>query len=969
MGLLQPHAGYSGGDGEISLSEDRAIKKTNIAELRSRLETLLDGHKEALASDPQANPVKLLAYDVSKAVEERSIAFKDIEALVKTVSDEGAIARARRLRHRSGADDFKALQTRIRDIAETHAKAGLDAFRAWVETPGQGIVLTAHPTFSLSRDIRNTLGAIASSADGKFDKHTQTLKTHPYLPKRAPTLLEEHEDTQATLTRIQCAIDRMNREVLEVAAKHFPDDWTTLTPHLVDAYSWVGYDIDGRTDISWGDALRLRLSEKRDQLARYVRLSSKIADTGGFKAKAEDAVDSMVARIKDALASSERDLALFEEDITDPENLVAAANNLTRKSSRRFTDLSGLLTLIETAITGAPDDATKTMLVCLRARMRSFGLGTARIHFRLNARHVESAVRGIFGLSESAADSRTVLARATELTQSVKPQPVNFASLALEKSTAHEKMILIAQMQKYIDSAAPIRLLIAETEDALIPLSVLYLARRYGVAEQLDISPLFETADALNNGGRIIGKMLENPAYQDYVRQRGVFAIQTGFSDAGRFMGQIPATLAIERLQSHFARQMDHFDMQGVTALVFNTHGEGLGRGGHPGTISDRLDYAMSPWAMLQFERRDLHLCHETSFQGGDGYLWFQTDDLAEASVFSLIAGRYADRSAAADDPFYTEKDFSWDVYRTIGSEQDALYNDPNYVGLLGGLGQNMLIPTGSRAVKRAKSGTGADMFNPRLLRAIPHNAILQQFGTPANIFYGVGRAAGIDPDKFVALYETSGRAKSIFDLVIKTMERTNLSILTGYGRLFDPGFWISRAVSGAEPALAEKSLVVADTLRSSSWRSQIMDLANRLRMDKYEGHRALERCDTEADFAANDMLVILHALRLAMIMKMMIIMTKLPVISDETTSRLSALQRLQTFQIDGILEDLRERYPAQSASLDWVKDLSEQTGEPMSGSAGFLHITDEIIKPLDRAKDIVRQITIAVTHHYDAFG
>jgi len=65
-------------------------------ELQDKLETLLAQHKEAVASDPQANPVKLLAYDISKAVEDRSIAFRDIEELVKTVSDRGAIERIRR---------------------------------------------------------------------------------------------------------------------------------------------------------------------------------------------------------------------------------------------------------------------------------------------------------------------------------------------------------------------------------------------------------------------------------------------------------------------------------------------------------------------------------------------------------------------------------------------------------------------------------------------------------------------------------------------------------------------------------------------------------------------------------------------------------------------------------------------------------------------------------------------------------
>jgi len=853
-------------------------------------------------------------------------------------------------------------------VATQQAANGFDAFKRWAETPGQGIVLTAHPTFSLSRDIRKTLGAIASSDGDAVEALTETLKTHPYLPKRAPTLIEEHEDTQATLARIQGALNKLNAVVLDVAAKHFPKKWTSLTPHLADAYSWVGYDIDGRTDISWGDALRLRLSEKRDQLSRYAKEAARISGLGGFKSKAEDAVDSLSDLIKDGLASAERDLALFEEDLEDPDNLVAAANNLTRQSPRRFTELSSLLPQIKAAIAGAPNADVQRDLICLRAQMRSFGLGTARIHFRLNARHVMSGVKGIFGISETSSDTRTVLKRATELTKSVKPQPVNFASLALEKSTAHEKMILIAQIQKYIDASVPIRLLIAETEDALVPLSVLYLARRYNVADMLDISPLFETADALNNGGRIIGKMLENPVYREYIEERGVFAIQTGFSDAGRFMGQIPATLAIERLHSHFAREMQRHDVTGVTALVFNTHGEGLGRGGHPGTIRERLDYAMSPWAILQFDRRDIHLCHETSFQGGDGYLWFQTPALADATIFSLLGGRLSDRTKAADDPFYTEKDFSWDVYRTIGSEQDALYSDPNYVGLLGGLGQNMLIPTGSRAVKRAKSGSGADMFNPRLLRAIPHNAILQQFGTPANIIYGMGRAGRIDSEKFETLYQNSARAKSIFDLVIESMGRTNLSILTGYGRLFDPGFWISRALSGAEPLLANRSLIVAETLETSPWRSQIMDLANRLRLDQYDSLRVFGRCDTEADFVPNDTLIILHALRLAVIMKMMITMTELPIISDEATSRLSALQRMQTFQIDYILRDLRDRYPSKTAPLEWTEALSEKTDEPVM-SGGFAHIADHVIKPLDRAKDLVRQITIAVTHHYDAFG
>jgi len=90
-------------------------------------------------------------------------------------------------------------------------------------------VLTAHPTFSLSRDIRDTLGEIASLDDGAFDKQCKHLKTLPYLPKRAPTLQEEHVDAQAAIARIQAAVTDLNSRILDVARKAFPEDWTKRT--------------------------------------------------------------------------------------------------------------------------------------------------------------------------------------------------------------------------------------------------------------------------------------------------------------------------------------------------------------------------------------------------------------------------------------------------------------------------------------------------------------------------------------------------------------------------------------------------------------------------------------------------------------------------------------------------------------------------------------------------------------------
>jgi len=782
------------------------------------------------------------------------------------------------------------------------------------------------------------------------------------LQKTAPTLQEEHADTQAAILRLQTALAKINTVILDAAAKHFPSQWTSVTPSPVKIYSWVGYDIDGRTDIGWADAIRLRLQEKFDQLCRYHETTDNIIKK---MPKTNKHLEQLHEKLEQARESTRQDLLLFNKDMHIPENLIAAANNLTRESGRRMRSTANLYPIIDAAIESVSKVSLQKELILLRSNLKIFGLGTSRIHFRLNARHVINGVRAAFGIRDSGSDTRTLLQRASEKTRQVKALAVNFAALELEKNVAHQQMMLIAQIHKYIDDETPIRMLIAECEDSLIPLGMLYLARLYGLDNHLDISPLFETAEALNNGGRIITKMLNNPVYRDYVQQRGVFAIQTGFSDAGRFMGQIPATLSIERLQSHLAAALEASGLTDVMAIIFNTHGESMGRGGHPGTLSDRIDYVMSPWAIRQFEDRHIPLCHETSFQGGDGFLWFQTDRLAHASLTSIISARDSDRRQAVDDPFYTDRDFSWDVFRSLSTEQEGLYGDSNYVNLLSGFGQNLLIPTGSRAAKRAVGDNKALTFDPRQLRAIPHNAILQQFGTPANVFYGLGRASAIDPEKFAALLENSDRARSIFGLARMAILRTNISILTGYGRLFDPGFWISRALSGTEPLLSDKCLKVAETLKTSQWRSQMTDLANGLRIDLFESQN-LVSSDNPYD---DQSLKILHALRLAVIMKILILATELPTYSVGGTSQLDVLQRLQHFQIDSIIHDLEAKFPAQDQTMTWTDELLEKSDVTSLKPMGFPHIAETVIKPMKRGADLVRQISIAITHSYDAFG
>lgn len=220
----------------------------------------------------------------------------------------------------------------------------------------------------------------------------------------------------------------------------------------------------------------------------------------------------------------------------------------------------------------------RTDLIVLHAGVATRGLGTGHVHVRINAVQVHNALRAHLGWTgQGALDGRLPLSNLTAEIARAKPSAINFASLEGEQTTALQQMMLVARMLTLVDRETEVRYLIAECEQPLTAVAVLYFARLFGIDDRIDISPLFETPDALERGNRLIEQLIENDVFRAHLEQRGRIAIQTGFSDAGRFIGQIPAALAIERLQIQLARLMQKAGLKDVEALIFDTHGESLG--------------------------------------------------------------------------------------------------------------------------------------------------------------------------------------------------------------------------------------------------------------------------------------------------------------------------------------------------------------------------------------------------------
>ena len=921
----------------------------NVHDLELRLQQL---HLRT-AETPLFNPVFQLGLEISRAIESGELTLDTVDALVSELECEGLQARARRL-HRLVAPLDPAANDVL--VAAQASDNDFDAFAARWQKPFAHVVFTAHPTFLLSRAQSAAVAEGATS--GKTGEATVCIAPHA---RDAITLDYEHEEALAAIARAQAARDRITANALVEARGRWLDRWRGLRITPFRFATWVGYDMDGRTDISWATCLRYRLAEKAMRLSGYAEALAELAP-------------DISAHLTSAATYAQEMSARFATDLADAAELSEAANALAGDHADKLTSLAATIAEIETLAQSSDEDTALALLVTASA-MRADGLGMGWIHFRVNNSQLQNAIRrridpdGTLDLGSQAA-----LVRMRDLLAEVQPLRSNMAALAIENSTAIRQFLIMAQILHHIDADTPIRMLVAECEQPSTVLAALYFAELFGIAGKVDVSPLFETESALEHGGRFLDAVLSEEHYQAYARVRGRVSIQTGFSDAGRFVGQIPAALAIERLQGRLAESMAANGLTDVAALVFNTHGESMGRGAHPSGFADRLGWPLSPWSRRRFLRAGIALEPEVSFQGGDGYLFFASDELALATLSRMA--EHAPDEADADaptDPFYRRTDLSLDFYRAIRRHQQRHLHSATYARAVTAFGLGMLNDTGSRKSRRQSDLAADRAMNLRQIRAIPHNAVLQQLGYPVNVIAGFGSAAEGNLEEVAGLMRDSARGKQLMRLVRAANAIASIKTVAAHGELFNSAYWASRPYRGDEPQIADACLTLAEYLTSDDRTGVFRRLASRLRVDALKLHKLLDLVPDEAPLEDREhvrrTLGVLHALRLALFQHMFLRVVSVPSFSRANDiAREDVWEMVFTLRIEEALAQLRRAFPT---SIPGIGDftLNEATEYPDSADTGYQRIRRDYIDPIDRAWHLSLRISTAVANEFGAHG
>ncbi|RQS40930.1 phosphoenolpyruvate carboxylase [Burkholderia sp. Bp8990] len=924
-----------------------ACEGVAVTALANRLLALTAATRARSEGDPFANPVLSLACAIMQSIDDGRIGGEDTLELVRQLRDQAFSDRAARIAAYVGGVGVDANDAALESIAGRVVGDAndWDGFRARAERTRYAAVFTGHPTFALNPEIaRHLADRACGAAPRRFESHRPGTVT----------LDAEFEQSVQAIDHARDALDRFNAALLSAARRAFPDRWLALVPRPLIVSTWVGYDTDGRTDIGWWDTLRFRLRIKRLQLARIHRQTSAV-----------NSARKLTERVATALDVLDRQIAACP-DGADARQTSRFAQALVAHRDDALVDPVTLDALYRDAIAAAPD-RDRLALAVSRAGLASHGLALAHTHFRLNAAQLHNAARQRLNIADSVdapLHRRAMLAAINAELDQVRPLPVDFGALLAEQATAARTMMTIAQLVKHIDGATPVRFLIAETESGYTLLVALWLARLFGVERHVEISPLFETEEALEHGAHVLDEALRSPHYRAYVKSHGRLALQFGYSDSGRYVGQLAASYLIERLRMKIAGMLARHGLDGVEVVLFDTHGESVGRGAHPGSLADRLKYLSPTASRHALNDAALQVREESAFQGGDGYLLFGTPALALATVARIAEHAFHNAVGPVDDPIYDDPDFAADFFGSVRATMTALVDDAGYTAMLSAFGPALLDRTGSRPAARQADGAAfrAVIRHPSELRAIPNNAILQQLGWCANTVHGLGAAAARQPEGFAEMRGRSRRFRRALDLAEAAFAHSDIEVLRAVTSLLDPGTWLDRALHTADGGARDAMLAVAAMLErigaSAATRAMFRRaLADDLALRAVWPNRA----------RMSDREMLLHALRLALIQRVWLKATEIPEFSPRPDVTVDDLQRaIVGLDMPSVLPVLARIFPERTDDTAEY-EYAEPAAPRAPGSYAKEH--REIFAPMRQWFESIREISVAVTHEVGTFG
>ncbi|MEO1201301.1 MAG: phosphoenolpyruvate carboxylase [Pseudomonadota bacterium] len=381
-------------------------------------------------------------------------------------------------------------------------------------------------------------------------------------------------------------------------------------PQMVQFGSWVGGDMDGNPNVN-AKTIRKTLARQRSLVLNlYYRECSQLSEKLSQSDDRSTVSDALLKRIDDyrgmfqnaynAVPLRHRDMAYrvflrlvqerlqstYDDDIYPYERVsqfIADIQLIERSLRENKGEHAGLF-------------AVKRFL----RRIHTFGFHLVTLDVRQDALVHRSVVGECLGEDDwdnwSPADR---LKRIVEALKTRESPPFKLSTQA-RKTMAVFQAIAFCRRKYGSRSIGPF--IVSMTQGADDILSVLLLAEwgelhnRRGEIP-LDVAPLLETVDDLDNGPRILKELLATDIYREHLKLRGNRqTVMIGYSDSNKDGGLASARWALQNAQETLVKTVESRD---VELTLFHGRGGTVSRGGSkthvsvlgapPGTVNGRL--------------------------------------------------------------------------------------------------------------------------------------------------------------------------------------------------------------------------------------------------------------------------------------------------------------------------------------------------------------------------------------------
>jgi phosphoenolpyruvate carboxylase len=699
-------------------------------------------------------------------------------------------------------------------------------------------VLTAHPTEARRRAVVTAISRAGEQLDRIDDprggeiEHSDArrrlleeidiLWRTAHLRSSSMDPLDEVRTAMAvfdeTLFRVVPTIYRLLDQVLlgEESGAIAP-----VSPAFLRLGSWIGGDRDGNPNVTAAITRQALKIQNDHVMLALERAATRIGRTLTAEASTTPPSDALRAALSSALGRFPEivdELALRSPD--EPHRLfvlIAAA----RIRARRLGILGGYETPAELA---ADLDLVQQSFVAAGANRLAYGelqhliwqVGTFGFHL------AELEVRQHSGLHAIALAEAKAGGELSPMTAEI------FATIRT-----------IKELQAEYGVNACRRYIISFTRSATDIGTVYELANiaTGGDPPVLDVIPLFETQDDLDNSVPVLDEALQLPAVQARLAVNGrKLEVMLGYSDSAKDVGPVSATLAQYDAQAALAKwSLRH----GIELTLFHGRGGALGRGGGP---ANRAVLSQAPGSVDG--RFKVTEQGEVIFaRYGHPVIAARHLDQVAAAVLLASTPAVEQRVADAAIKHRTTFDGVSDAARTAYRSLVETESFADFFAAVSPLVEIGALRIGSRPARRTTGGGLSD------LRAIPWVFAWSQTRTTLPGWYGLGsglEAVG-DVDQLRAAYDEWPLFTAMVDNVEMSLAKADRAIAARHLAL------------GNRPDLSDTILAEFD--RTTTWVLKVLDRDKLLDTHRVLG-RAVELRNPYVDALSHLQLRALVALR-----------------------------------------------------------------------------------------------------------